>query len=491
MTVGAGQTLALTQSMLPSVLDPGRLSAVRGLATGGDLFSVLIPGVPDNAWDARPVSLTLGGLLEPRRGAGRQHHGRGRRSADGGQNFSTRGAIRLAGGTITQQEFCRPLYQSFSSGNAITTVTPLGIRALSDIFSVNDDGTISQNAASTYSSSLTNAQLAGAGDTINQHPIYFLGTLDADQGVVLAPGSVTDLSGTSIRNPYAVDPQTGAPIAAGRIVAGGTLATDPRAALPGQTLFRAQTGSTYSVLVAGTGANTAALNAFAKRRDLVIDPGATLDLAGASDVYDLPAASDSASMTVSNLMPTPVWSSAGTLSAGAGATLTGATILAQGGAPQAEGGHARPSRSRADAARSGNADGESRFRRHDRGFRLRYAGRDRQRQFERRRDARARPRLLPRKPPRHTRRLHHPCVVGQRPGPATRCCRRSRPVAASKSTRLMSGSSAMWTESAILCRAPREAAASSSMPMRSTSPVRSCSTSRSPARRSTPAATFA
>ncbi len=64
LTVGAGQTLALTQSMLPSVLDPGRLSAVRGLATGGDLFSVLIPGVPDNAWDARPVSLTLGGLLE-------------------------------------------------------------------------------------------------------------------------------------------------------------------------------------------------------------------------------------------------------------------------------------------------------------------------------------------------------------------------------------------------------------------------------------------
>ncbi len=213
------------------------------------------------------------------------------------------GAIRLAGGTITQQEVLPTLYQSFSSGNAITTVTPLGIRALSDIFSVNDDGTISQNAASTYSSSLTNAQLAGAGDTINQHPIYFLGTLDADQGVVLAPGSVTDLSGTSIRNPYAVDPQTGAPIAAGRIVAGGTLATDPRAALPGQTLFRAQTGSTYSVLVAGTGANTAALNASQSGRDLVIDPGATLDLAGASDVYDLPAASDSASMTVSNLMP--------------------------------------------------------------------------------------------------------------------------------------------------------------------------------------------
>ncbi len=64
LTIGAGQNLNLTQAMLPSVLSAEQGLALIGLATGGDVFSVVSPAIPADAWDRKAANLTLGGLLE-------------------------------------------------------------------------------------------------------------------------------------------------------------------------------------------------------------------------------------------------------------------------------------------------------------------------------------------------------------------------------------------------------------------------------------------
>ena len=64
LTVGAGQTLALTQSVLPSVMTMAQSSALLNLATGGDVLSAVAPTVPGDAWDQKAVNLNLGGLIE-------------------------------------------------------------------------------------------------------------------------------------------------------------------------------------------------------------------------------------------------------------------------------------------------------------------------------------------------------------------------------------------------------------------------------------------
>ncbi|GAA0528202.1 hypothetical protein GCM10008941_04480 [Rhizomicrobium palustre] len=331
LAVGAGQTLSLTQSMLPSVLTAVQATALRNLTTGGDLFSVLTASVPDNAWDAKAVNLTLGGLVELHVAKGGQITG-----ADGVTltvgKLLNEGTIRLAGGTIVQQLVMPNLYETeYNTTNV--TVTSIGIRDFSDIFTVKADGTIDENTASKYDPTLTNAQLAGAGDTVNRHPIYRLGLLDADQGVVLASGSVTDLSGVSIRNPYAVDSKTGTQLVTGRIVAGGSLVTDPRAALNGQALFQSsRVGTTYWLLAN----NAVGFGVDQSGKTLTIASGAVLNLSGVSDVYDLPAAGST--LAVTTYAPTKVWSNGGALSAGAGATLTGAVIKAHGGSDEAENG---------------------------------------------------------------------------------------------------------------------------------------------------------
>ncbi len=71
---------------------------------------------------------------------------------------------------------------------------------------------------------------------------------------------------------------------------------------------------------------------------MMLDPGSMLNLSGASDTYDQLSVVPANALRATRLISTPVWSNAGTLSAGAGLTLTGATVLAQGGAPQANGG---------------------------------------------------------------------------------------------------------------------------------------------------------
>src|SRR5205814_5707075 len=64
VTVGDGQTLSLVQSQFSPLLDDAQVGSLRGLATGGDLYSVMTPIVPADTWDQKAVNLTLGGLVE-------------------------------------------------------------------------------------------------------------------------------------------------------------------------------------------------------------------------------------------------------------------------------------------------------------------------------------------------------------------------------------------------------------------------------------------
>ncbi len=314
--------------MLPSVLNPDQTAGLQGLATGGDVFSVVSAGVPANAWDRKAANLTLGGLLELHVAQG------GSITGDAGAALTVtkllnEGTIRLPGGSITQQEILPKLY---ASANAI------GIRSLSDIFTVNPDGTITEGTASKVAG-LTNGQLAGSGQASGPtDPIYFLGLLDANQGIVLASGSVTDLSGTSIRNPYAALGPTG--IVTGRIVDGGTIATMPTAA--GAPLYGAQYSQVYNGLSISMGSTSGIaqtpLDTVQVASSFVLNPGSTLNLSGASDTYEQLTVASNGSHLGAAYVPTPVWSNGGTLSAGGSLAVAGATILAQGGAPQALGG---------------------------------------------------------------------------------------------------------------------------------------------------------
>ncbi|NVO17643.1 MAG: filamentous hemagglutinin family protein [Rhodoplanes sp.] len=345
LTVGAGQTLNLTQSVFSSRLDTAQAAALKTLASGGDLYSVLTPAVPVNAWDAKPVNLTLGGLMELHVAQG------GRVSAAAGASLTVAkllndGTIRLPGGSLVQQSFLPTLYEPYDISGSSTKVIPLGIRDLSQIFSVNADGSITSEATSRYASNLTNAQLAGAGTSTNSYPIYFVGLLDANQGMVLSAGSVTDVSGVSIRNPYSYDRATGQTGFTGRIVAGGSIVTSPRATTS-QMLFQLPRGTAlggvYGALVTSFSVELGVtiipgVTAAQSGNTLTIASGATVDLSGASDTY-LVTGPAGTGLRSPGLVASAVWSDAGTLSAGAGFTISGsADIRAFGGAPQAENG---------------------------------------------------------------------------------------------------------------------------------------------------------
>ncbi|MCA6109660.1 filamentous haemagglutinin family protein [Bradyrhizobium cenepequi] len=313
ITVGTGQTLALVQSVLPNILSTDQHKALLGLDSGGDVNKVVSPVVPGDAWDQRAVNLRLGGTLELH-----VEHG-GRVTGAAGSSLIVggllnEGTIRIAGGKITQELI---LPRNYASGIQSAN-DAIGIRSLSDVFSVNADGTIDPNAPSKYRTAggapISNQDLAGDFYSIGGvqgRAIYKLGRLDQGQGIVLASGSVTDLSGAVILDPRAVG--RGGAITTGKIVGGGTLA-----ALPTQV-----TGSTLTspIRMGGT---------------IVANSGALIDLSGTSGAFDIPVRN-----TLSlrgGYVSTPVWSDGGALLAGAGGTFTGAVIRANGGGAQAQGG---------------------------------------------------------------------------------------------------------------------------------------------------------
>jgi filamentous hemagglutinin family protein len=323
VTVGAGQTLSLDESVFSPLLNSSQIATLRNFATGGSLYDVLTPIIPTDAWDSHPVNLSLGGLIELDVAKGGSIVGQAGGALTVSQLYN-QGTIRIPGGSIVQSEVVPSLY---------ATTTALGVHSLSDVFTTNADGSIDENAPNKLglvdlnNNVLTNAQVAA------QYYIYLLGNLNAGEGVRLGVGSVTDLSGEAIVNPRAA-PMGGAPNANfvdGIVVGGGSLATSG-AFTNGAALFHAELGSLPYGGDAPTQSGLAdVLNA---------EPTAQIDLQGASATFDrlLPQGVTSAADPMAGYAPTLIWSNGGALTLGSGGTIAGAVINAQGGANPAQGG---------------------------------------------------------------------------------------------------------------------------------------------------------
>ena len=314
-TVGAGETFDLTQWVLPSIVNARQVQVLRGLGTGADLATIaeLAAIRPAAAFDQRAGSFVLGGLTELSVLQG------GRITGAAGANLTAvklynAGEIVLRGGSVTQ-------------GGAITaglTEVGLGVRdadlggnGLADAFGgpVDALGRFDESATNaagvlvngTSGRAITNRELVTR-DGVDRL-VYFLGRLDADQGIVLAAGSVTDVSGTAVFDPRA---QVGTTqVRTGRVLAGGSI----RTAAATELARRNGPGATLT----STG------------RTLERDDAAAVNISGASAIFDQ-------ALTAGRQVDYLEWSAAGTISALAGGTLGTTPIQARGGVAQAEGG---------------------------------------------------------------------------------------------------------------------------------------------------------
>src|SRR5262249_45264980 len=136
LTIADGQTLNLTQSMFPQFLNQSQEDVLRGLATGGDLYSIFTPSVPVDVYDQRAVNLTLGGAIELHVAPGGRIEGTPGAQLTVAQLFNE-GTIHIPGGTITQSEILPALY---AQGQV------LAVHDLSEAFSTDTDGTIHEDA---------------------------------------------------------------------------------------------------------------------------------------------------------------------------------------------------------------------------------------------------------------------------------------------------------------------------------------------------------
>lgn len=322
LTIGAGETLNLRNSvfsLLPSKRSAEDIAALRELKTGGDLYAALDPtalddskGV-DRAFYRQPVNLTLGGLIELKVEKG------GALIGEAGAALTTprlinEGLIRLPGGKIVQREILP---------------TPLADQgqAVRDPY----DG-LTPEADGTYLESTISAD--GERTNAEAYVGYLLGELPADIGIALRPGSVTDLSGVSLRDPFVRrNERTGERLADGRILGGGTIQTTPGAErTPDTRIFPIIDYARFS----GEGYQADSSVKRILGLELVADAGAKVDISGARDVYQRPEGDET--LGDRPTVATKVWSDAGSILAPNGATLNGAQIDAHGGSDKARGG---------------------------------------------------------------------------------------------------------------------------------------------------------
>uniref|UniRef100_Q07KX9 Filamentous haemagglutinin family outer membrane protein n=1 Tax=Rhodopseudomonas palustris (strain BisA53) TaxID=316055 RepID=Q07KX9_RHOP5 len=318
-SVKAGETLVLSQALLPSLLTGEQTSSLRGLATGADVNTVLSAAVPTEVWDQKPVDLTLDGMVELKVEAGGSIN-----AAPGAvltvAKLLNQGSIRLPGGSIRQQQ---TLPGVFDGRNEIIRA----VHSLGDVLTIAADGRIVESEASKIAGK-TNASL------VMDDLVYLLGELEAADGIVLKAGSVTDLSGISVLDPRATDAagRFDATIRSGKVYAGGSIVltspqTTPKSGFYGTARLAALQLKIGSYQPGGI---------------LSIAAGAAVDLDGAADRFDLPTVSlttTATSLARRGLTPTAVWSDAGAISAPNGFMLSSDAILsAEGGSAEAEGG---------------------------------------------------------------------------------------------------------------------------------------------------------
>ncbi|HWA92167.1 MAG TPA: filamentous hemagglutinin family protein [Rhizomicrobium sp.] len=312
LTIGDGQVLDLTQSVYSPIITGAQTEALQNLASGGDITTIVGAGVPTDAWDARAVNLTLGGLVELEVAQGGSIIGAAGSSITASKILNE-GNIRIAGGRLTQSEALPAMYAADST---------IAVHDLSQAFTINADGTIHEDDPNALGLTeggvlLTNAQVAA------RFGFYLLGKLEAKDGVVLKPGSVTDLSGAALVNPRATGPQYIQDFRDGRLIDGGTLETV--AGLDtGDGTFRTPFGQSDYY-----GAENP--NSVIVPEQLTAEAGSLIDLSGVSETFDR--------LGVGGVFgPMQLWSNGGTLAMANGGTLAGATIKADGGGPHALGG---------------------------------------------------------------------------------------------------------------------------------------------------------
>ncbi|RIA45984.1 filamentous hemagglutinin-like outer membrane protein [Hephaestia caeni] len=305
-----GETLDLTQWVLPTLLSADQSKALRGLGTGSSLLAQSFLGPTTNVafWDRKAAHLVLGGLTELDVMAGGTVTGAPEASIMIGKLYNA-GSITLHGGSIVQRN---DLVDSLIVGG-------LGVRDLSDTLggAIDSQGRFlesAENAAGLTDPTnrgrlLTNAELVSKDGA--DRLIHFLGLVDTADGIVLAAGSKTDLSGIAITNPRA-SIIGGRQLLTGRVVDGGSV--------------RLEASHEVGRLV-GPGQRDVAMSG----RALVREDGSALDISGASATFEMAG-------SLGVITPWLGWSKAGMISVLAGGTLGTTPINAYGGVDQAEGG---------------------------------------------------------------------------------------------------------------------------------------------------------
>jgi filamentous hemagglutinin family protein len=317
--IGAGETLDLTQTVLPSLLDIATVTQLTNLASGANINTILTPAIPQDAWDRKAANLKLGGLTELDVESGGSIVGAAGASISVPRLYSA-GTIKIAGGRITQTDTLASILQSASNASRILGVKDqaLGGGGLSDVLG---GGVAGQNAGfdekalariDAYPNisgvqQLTNGQLFSLVDPFNavndDVALVFTGRVALNEGIHLTGASITDLSGIALYNPRAPFLANGTQQRLGHIIGGGLLSTSAFSGELSQTGFA-------SPIDPGN-----ILNAEASAR---------INLSGASGHFD-----ERISQTSYGLVSQ--WSDAGQLLIGSGALLTGATVTAFGG----------------------------------------------------------------------------------------------------------------------------------------------------------------
>jgi filamentous hemagglutinin family protein len=336
LKINAGETLNLTQSILPSILTQAQINTVRGLATGTDISreASLAPTNALGDYDNLAAHLKLGGLTELDVLGGGKIIGAPGASITAPKLYND-GTIEISGGTITQSQTLPFIYTgrpAIGVHRVLSGGADLGA-GFSAVFGPADSAgkfdELANNALgiSAAGNILTNRELVAGYQT--DRALYYLGQLDTDQGILFTANSVTNLSGTTILNPRAPLLANGRRIATGRIIDGGTIE-----ALGQQTseteLFSL---SDFAAVSYRVGSSTGAYKPKGSRDAFRIDAeaGALIDLSGANGMFDLQT-------TSAAFTPTQVASNGGLLSALGGGNISGAIVHANGGNRQALGG---------------------------------------------------------------------------------------------------------------------------------------------------------
>lgn len=329
--IGDGETLNLSQALLPNFVDPATSAKLATLATGSDVTSVVSASVPNEAFDQRAATLTLGGLTELTVAKGGTITGAAGASITA-PKLLNQGTIRIVGGKILQRAVLPEVLFGQSIG---VKDTANGGRGLDDVLGGRIEGTgtlqYSESAASKVSDAdglLTNGELFSKAGS--DHTVYFLGALDKDQGIRLDTGSVTDLSGGAVFDPRATVGADGRRLAFGTLYDGGSITTASSFVNPENALFSTPTYGEprYQVLIGGNPITYAGGTAGAK---IAVGAEALIDIGGATAQFDQQDSSG-------NFVLADQWSNGGSIRVLAGGSLAGARIRSAGGAPAADGG---------------------------------------------------------------------------------------------------------------------------------------------------------